>query len=282
MYVRWKRMMLAVFLIGCMIFCAQAEEKPTEWEDDLRIAQKTLEGLGIEISDQAMQKVEKKMETLAEYLKMCHYIMDVGDNREIMDSDALLLAGYENFSMSPENYAHDLLLVVGAGERDATTGEWTALTQQVYAFNEKAFSMESMYVDFLRDVDVIVSDAVLTDIAEDLSGITGDIPADMQLFPIRLQNGTRKVFFQCNGAPCEIELASYGAWINMDILAYVNRVLQEQGCKGQLQVVSNAGDLMVMLVYGDTTYANSVRRAIGVAEEKESLNLVDWLMDMLF
>lgn len=67
----------------------------------------------------------------------------------------------------------------------------------------------------------------------------------------------------------------------MDILAYVNQVLRQNGCVGQLHSVGHEGDQMVVLIYGSEEYASSVRKAIGTEEEKRN-ELTQWLLDLLF
>lgn len=127
----------------------------------------------------------------------------------------------------------DLLLGLGLGDYDYDTDQWTPRSSQVYAFDAEIFNVEKMYTLFLQGVQTIVPDIQITDVREDLSGMTDEMTFD-QDFAVPPNNGKRSVSFNCNGHPYSIELDSYGDWFNNAMFDFMDHVLEKENCPFKL------------------------------------------------
>lgn len=154
----------------------------------------------------------------------------------------------------------DLLLGLGLGNYDYDTGEWTPRSSRVYAFDAEIFDVEHMYTLFLQGVNTIVPDIEISDIREDLSGMTeelvesdnpGLLPAD----------GKRSVSFTCNGHEYSIELDSYGDWFNEEIFSFMNTVLEKENCPMKLYEIP-AQMQFIIVVYGSEELAAELRSLV--------------------
>ena len=146
-----------------------------------------------------------------------------------------------------------LLLLIGMGNYDYSTGEWAPYSHQVYAYDEEVFDIAHMYTLFLRGIDSIVPDIEITDITEDLSGMTEEMiypRSFLQSIFSRPTDGKRSVSFVCNGNEYGIELLSYGDWINEKITDYMDMVLAEENCTKELWLI-RAYVQYVIVVYCD-------------------------------
>jgi len=72
---------------------------------------------------------------------------------------------------------------------------------------------------------MIVPDVVITDVQEDLSGMT----VEMDFSKDRSTDGTRSFSFRCNGTPYSLELDSHGDWFNGEALDFMEDVLRKEG-----------------------------------------------------
>ncbi|MBR2717739.1 MAG: hypothetical protein IKB78_00375 [Clostridia bacterium] len=197
-------------------------------------ARARLEDLGFEIDDKVYQDVQQM------FLEANRYLEEAG-------SSAMP-------SISEEDYAYTLLMFIGMGDYDYDTCTWTPTSDRIYVFDAEFFNIQGMYTEFLQGVQSIATDAVFTDVSEDLSGM------DEQF------DGTRKVSFSCNGVPYTCELTSSGDWIDPQIIRYVNQALEEQNCSGQLHLISDYYDQIVFLIYGSEETAREMRLLLGTEE----------------
>lgn len=151
-----------------------------------------------------------------------------------------------------------ILMKLGMGELNYETGEWKPLSNQVYAFDAEVMFVDLMYTHFLQGVQSIASDIEITDIREDLSGMTEELTNtdDVYVMPT---DGKRAVSFLCNGHPYSIELESYGDWINGDIIDFMNQVLEKEGCQNRLHVLTDGYDQMVIMIYDTAQRAEAIR-----------------------
>lgn len=154
--------------------------------------------------------------------------------------------------------AYDILMKLGMGSMNYQTGEWTALSSQVYAFDAEVMFIDLMYTQFLQGVQAIVSDVEITGIQEDLSGMTVEMTFadDPQVMPT---DGKRKVSFLCNGHSYSIELESYGDWFNMRMFDFMNQVLEKEGCEKRLHILTDKYNQMIIMIYDSFERAEAVR-----------------------
>ena len=127
----------------------------------------------------------------------------------------------------------DLLLGLGLGDYDYDTDQWSPRSSQVYAFDAEIFNVEKMYTLFLQGVQTIVPDIIITDICEDLSGMTDEMTFDQDSASPPC-DGKRSVSFFCNGHAYSIELDSYGDWFNNAMFDFMDHVLEKENCPFKL------------------------------------------------
>ena len=87
------------------------------------------------------------------------------------------------------------------------TRRWTPRSDRVCAFDAEVLNVERMCTLFLKGVDAIVPKITLTDVTEDLSGITDEArphPDD----PIMYTDGS--VSFRRNRRDCSLEMTGEG------------------------------------------------------------------------
>ncbi len=151
------------------------------------------------------------------------------------------------------------------GDYDWNTGEWKPLTDRMYAFDAEVFDIEHMYTLCLQGIQAIAPDLVISDIEEDLTGMTDEMvePANPYEPPT---DGVRSVRFKCNGHEYSVTLASYGDWFNSEFITFMNRVLEKENKTKRLWILSDGLDQMVAIVY-DT--AENARSFVGYTEKSK-------------
>lgn len=142
--------------------------------------------------------------------------------------------------------ATDLLLGLGMGDYDYDTGKWAARSNKVYAFDAEIFDVENMYSLFLQGVQSIVPDITITDVQEDLSGMTEEM-TESENPDLPPSDGKRSVRFLCNGHEYSILLDSYGDWFNEKMFDFMDQVLEKENCPGRLYQFSAAGQYVIMI-----------------------------------
>ena len=223
---------VAIFTLLILFTCLSAHAQVLDPHPQLRAE---LEALGFQIEDEAYQ---------AAIQSYTEYIQEI-DSLGLMD----------DFYLSKEFFAHTLLINLGMGSYAEETWAWTPSSDQIFAFDAEVFSVETMYTDFMNGVQAIVDDADFTEISEDYSGLDENL------------EGIRSVSFNCNNRPYTLNMQSMGDWINLNgILPFVNRVLAEQGCSGQLDVISDPFDQIILIVYGSSERTATLRTLIGTSE----------------
>ncbi|MBR6030251.1 MAG: hypothetical protein IKP40_14300 [Clostridia bacterium] len=162
---------------------------------------------------------------------------------------------------SEEKTLYDVLMAMGIGKTTYDDGEWGWIpsSSQVYAFDAEVFDITLMYTFFLQVVQAIVPDVVISDVSEDLSGITEDWVMPDDDFST-WTDGRRSVSFNCNGHPYTIELESWLDWINPGILDYMNQVLEAENCSCRLHAISEGE--MVIIIYDIEERADELRQMI--------------------
>ena len=144
----------------------------------------------------------------------------------------------------------DILLHLGMGDYDYDTGEWTPRSGRVYAFDAEVFDVGHMYTLFLQGVQSIVPDIRITDIREDLSGMTdGASGSGDGMHPPA--DGKRSVSFACNGHEYSVELDSYGDWFNEEMFSFMDRVLEKENCPLKLYEFSAHAQFVIVVYTGE-------------------------------
>ena len=177
---------------------------------------------------------ENRMKTTADKLRELGF--DVKENPSLKGA----FGGNSGFE------AYMLLAELGMGDYDYESGEWTPTSDQVYAFDAEVFDIEHMYALFLKGIQSIVPDIEITDVKEDLSGMTEEMSTSEESG--EMTDGTRGISFLCNGHPYAIELTSYGDWMNPEIIDFMNDMLEKENCPKQLHLLP-AMDQIAVLVY---------------------------------
>ena len=164
-------------------------------------------------------------------------------------SDSVLESIEDELCADPDTLTiTDLLLGLGLGDYDYDTGEWTPRSRCVYAFDAEVFDVERMYTLFLQGIQSIVPELQITDIHEDLSGMTDElIGAGNSMSPPT--DGKRSVSFVCNGHAYSTELVSYGDWFNEEMFSFMEQVLEKENCPLKLYWFS-AQMQFCIVVYG--------------------------------
>lgn len=231
-------------------------------------------------SEEAYRHVQQKLQ---QYGFLCD---DVDYDRvvQLMEEDKQWMETMGGFMgsryTSPQYFAYVYLMEEGLGRYDYNTFTWTPTSDKVYAFDAEVFNVEGMYTEILQGIDVIVPDITITDVQEDLSGITEEM--DWETY----SDGTRKVSFLCNGHPYEIELISYGDWVDVAFLDFLDEVLAKEGCPNQLYVLTHPLDQMILIYYGNEKDAREIAymmdyMSYAEMEEEEPGGLLDFLNDFL-
>lgn len=192
----------------------------------------------------------------------------------------LLLAGCENMNtnhMTGEtnmNYAITMsidqwrkftsteLFEKALGDENLDTGEWKPLTDRIYAFDAEVYDIGRMYKLFLQGVQSIADDITITDLQEDLSGMTEEMTEPLNPYEPP-SDGVRSVTFKCNGHEYSVTLTSYGDWLNAEIITFMNRVLEKENRTKRLWLLSDGVDQMAAIVY-DTE--ENARAFVGYTE----------------
>ncbi len=221
-------------------------------DDDRMIsAIEKLRQLGFDLDEQVLQEIESQ--TAA-------FLSGMMDNPEIPDE---IKQYYQRQYENDNQTMFDILLNLGMGEFNEATGEWMPKSNQVYAFDAEVFDVEHMYTLFLQGVQSIVPDVVISDIQEDLSQMTDEMILSETVEWMQT-DGKRTVSFTCNNHPYSIELESWGDWINMNILDFLNDVLEKEGCPNRLHVISHEMDQLVIMIYSTQERADMIKPLINV------------------
>lgn len=253
-----EKRMLCALLCLMMLFAVAAQAASGGAYRDV---QRKLQQYGFDCDDADYDRVVQKMEA---------------DRQWLASMGMLTGSMYE----SPRYFAYVYLMEEGLGQYDYNTFTWTPTSDKVYAFDAEVFNIEGMYTEILLGVDAIVPDITITDVQEDLSGITEEM--DFETY----SDGTRKVSFLCNGHPYEIELISYGDWVDIAFFDFLDEVLAKEGCPKQLYALTHPMDQMILIYYGNENDAREIAYMMDYMnyaemEEEEPGGLMDVLKDFL-
>ncbi len=220
----------------------------------IRSAIEKLRQLGFDVNEQALQETGDQNEAFGTY------ITEMLGSANIPDG---IKQAFRQKYASENQTMFEILLNLGLGDYHYDTGKWTPKSNQVYAFDAEVFDIGHMYTLFLQGVQAIVPDVIISDIREDLSQMTDKmVPSETE--EEMQTDGKRSVAFLCNGHPYAIELESWGDWINMNILDFLNEVLEKEDCPHRLHVISHEMDQLVIMIYSTQVRADLIKPLIHV------------------
>ena len=112
-----------------------------------------------------------------------------------------------------------LLAAVGVGRFNLETFEWTPTSDMVYSFDVEVFDIDRMYTLFLWGIQSISKgEFEITQIQED-AGEENNFSGQ----------GMRTVRFLWDGRPCVYHARVNHDWFDMEIIDYINKVLEDTG-----------------------------------------------------
>ena len=156
----------------------------------------------------------------------------------------------------------DILIFLGLGEYDPATLQRTPISHTVYAFDAESFDIEGMYTNFLQGIQMIVPDVVISEIQEDLSGMTIEMDFSKEI----PTDGTRSFSFLCNGNPYSFELDSHGDWFNAEAIGFIEEVLRKENCPKRLCILDVMEIQGSIIFYADEETIAKVLNLLGIQE----------------
>lgn len=131
----------------------------------------------------------------------------------------------------------DFLASVGMGDFDYETGEWTPLSDQVYALDTEVFDESTMYPIFFQGLLSISGGEVpITDVVQDDSQVNWEEGT-----------GLRRVRLNYNGTPYTIDTEAMLDWLDCSILESVNDILEREGATKRYYAMWNNYQGMTIL-----------------------------------
>ncbi len=251
-----KKRILIWLTVLCLLFCAPAKaDSPLDWLASWLFGSKqkqetavpshaetveALRALGIRVPDETVQEAETGLEEM------------------------LTMMAQYGFPRSEQPWDFPLLLldILGWGDYDYDTGEWTPTSNDVYAFDAEIFDIGWMYTLFLQGIAAIVPGFDCTEVTEEIDEWDEDeIRKRAALSGGWQAEGTTKVSFVLNGHRYERALNFYGDWFNTDAIDWVNEVLTAEGFTGQIRTYFDGGQGLI-LFYGDDAFARQLDKII--------------------
>lgn len=145
-----------------------------------------------------------------------------------------------------------LLSMLGFGEYDFDTLEWTPTSDKVYALDMEVFNIGAMYPDFFAGLlSISGGELPITDVVQDDSGVDQEQGV-----------GTVRVSLEYDGRPYSFELQGYFDWLDADVLREVNRILKQEGVERRFYAMTD-GYQMLLVFYCDKAWADQFRRETG-------------------
>lgn len=146
----------------------------------------------------------------------------------------------------------DLLAMVGWGEFDNETWEWSPTSDQVYALDTEVFNIDRMYLDFFQGLlSISNGELPITDIIQDDSQVDWEEGT-----------GTFQVTLNYNEKPYTFTADALHDWLDVGILEQVNRMLEKEGVEKRFYAAWN--DYQgITVFYRDKAWARRFESATG-------------------
>ena len=133
----------------------------------------------------------------------------------------------------------NFLASAGMGEFDYETGEWTSLSDQVYALDTEVFDESTMYPLFFQGLLSISGGEVpITDVIQDDSQVNWEEGT-----------GLRRVTLNYDGKPYIIDTEAMMDWLDCSILKSVNDILAKEGASKRYYAMWNSFQGMTILFF---------------------------------
>ena len=121
-----------------------------------------------------------------------------------------------------------LLSVLGMGNYNYKTWEWTPGSKQVFSFDMEAFDIGNMYKNMFLGIEAISGG--------ELSFSDVDEACDFEKL-----SGTREVKFKLNGEAYQYDAKQESDWYDLQILDYLNGIIKEKGLKKRIVFMPDCG-----------------------------------------
>lgn len=217
-----------------------------------------LEALDIHIPDSAKAAISQQIES----------------TYAAMPEDLRQKLGY-----TPESFSDmaDVLVMLGYGDYDPET--WTNIpyTDDVYAFDAEMFDVQQSYTELLEAVERMSRGEVTIENVQ--------IHLAEELF--EAGNGSLPIAFQLNGRNYSYIAAFDYDWMDVEIIDFVNGILEEQGGTKRIWSMYDLGQGLI-LFYRDAAWAESFMDETGCelypgsGTEDEAESLAGSLLDFFF
>lgn len=145
-----------------------------------------------------------------------------------------------------------LLCTIGYGEYDYTTGKWTPSSNKVYSFDMECFDIDNMYQLLFEGISSIGEDELnFSNIIVDTSKVDFDRGIGTQTFQ-----------FDLNGKTHVLEGDYYNDWYDIEILDYLNEILENENKAKKLYFMSD-GYQSFIVFYCDKEWADLFEKKTG-------------------
>ena len=152
----------------------------------------------------------------------------------------------------PEAGYGDLLALVGWGEFDPETWEWSPTSNQVYALDTEVFNIDRMYIDFFQGLlSISGGELPITDVVQDDSQVDWD--RGTGTFSISLNYGEKPYAFIAE---------AQSDWLDVGILEKVNNMLKKEGVEKRFYATWNSLQ-GITVFYQDKAWVRQFEGATG-------------------
>lgn len=146
----------------------------------------------------------------------------------------------------------DLLALVGWGNFDTETWEWSPTSSQVYALDTEVFNIDRMYMDFFQGLlSISGGELPITDVVQDDSRVDWD-----------KGTGTFQISLNYNGKPYAFTAEAQGDWLDVGILEKVNGMLKKEGVTKRFYATWNSLQ-GITVFYRDKAWARQFEASTG-------------------
>lgn len=125
----------------------------------------------------------------------------------------------DSLQFFPDEAFRSALLTLGWGSYDFDKDLWTPSSHQVFAFDAEVYSIEQMYLNYMKGIQAISEgELTFTEVKQDNSGVNWEAPS-----------GEVAVTFCLNGMACRYDAAFQGDWLDTRIRQALNGYLEQLG-----------------------------------------------------
>ena len=152
----------------------------------------------------------------------------------------------------PEAGYEDLLALVGWGEFDLETWEWSPTSDQVYALDTEVFNIDRMYPDFFQGLlSISNGELPITNVVQDDSEVNWE-----------KGTGTFQITLHYGEKPYSFTATAMNDWLDVGILGQVNDMLKKEGVEKRFYATWNSMQ-GITVFYRDKDWAQRFEAATG-------------------